>query len=188
MNAKLTFLLLAALSSGIAMGAEDAIATAQVRKVALFKNGYNWVEMSTTLPDAQRVRITGMPDALLGTVWWDAASGVWQLEGGSVEVESVMESYGYADLLMANAGKQVKIFLKKDRQTEGKLLPTKCGGRRCGKRGLCGGAAAADGEGSGQHRDRTVGEAESGGGAAFRLRVSWHELAAGIQSGTRGGG
>ena len=124
MNAKATFLLLAALSSGIAMGAEDAIATAQVRKVALFKNGYNWVEMCTTLPDAQRVRITGMPNALLGTVWWDAASGVRQLEGGSVEVESVMESYGYADLLMANAGKQVKIFLKKDRQTEGKLLPT----------------------------------------------------------------
>ena len=124
MNAKLTFLLLAALSSGIAMGAEDAIATAQVRKVALFKNGYNWVEMSTTLPDAQRVRITGMPDALLGTVWWDAASGVWQLEGGSVEVESGVEDYSYADLLMANAGKQVKIFLKKERQVEGKLLPT----------------------------------------------------------------
>ena len=56
MNTKATFLLLAALSSGIAMGEENAVATAQVRKVALFKNGYNWVEMSATLPDAQRVQ------------------------------------------------------------------------------------------------------------------------------------
>lgn len=124
MNAKTAFLLLAALAGGSAIAAEDATAQAQVRKVALFKNGCNWVEMSAPLPDASRVRISGMPDALLGTVWWDAASGVRQLEGGSVEVESVMESYDYADLLMANAGQQVKIFLKKDRQAEGKLLPT----------------------------------------------------------------
>ena len=105
------------------MGEENAVATAQVRKVALFKNGYNWVEMSATLPDAQRVQLTGMPEALLGTVRWDAASGVRQLEGSSVEVESSVEDYAYADLLMANAGKQVKIFLKDERQVEGKLLP-----------------------------------------------------------------
>ena len=105
------------------MGTEEATAQAQVRKMALFKNGCNWVEMSATLPDASRVRITGMPDALLGTVWWDAASGVRQLEGSSAEVEESVGDYGYADLLMANVGKQVKIFLKKDRRVEGQLLP-----------------------------------------------------------------
>ena len=114
--------LLAVLADGTMAGTEGAQAAACVRKVALFKNGCNWVEMSATLPDAQSVRITAMPDALLGTVWWDAASGVRQLEGDSVEVEKSVEDYGYADLLMANEGKQVKIF-SKNRQVEGKLLP-----------------------------------------------------------------
>ena len=124
MNAKASFfILLMAMAGGLTMGTEEATAQAQVRKMALFKNGCNWVEMSATLPDASRVRITGMPDALLGTVWWDAASGVRQLEGSSAEVEESVEDYGYADLLMANVGKQVKIFLKKERQVEGQLLP-----------------------------------------------------------------
>ena len=122
MNAKAFFFILL-MASGLVMGAEESSAQAQVRKMALFKNGCNWVEMSATLPDASRVRITGMPDALLGTVWWDAASGVRQLEGSSAEVEESVEDYGYADLLMANVGKQVEIFLKKDRRVEGQLLP-----------------------------------------------------------------
>ena len=122
MNAKASFFILL-MASGLVMGAEESSAQAQVRKMALFKNGCNWVEMSATLPDASRVRITGMPDALLGTVWWDAASGVRQLEGSSAEVEESVEDYGYADLLMANVGKQVEIFLKKDRRVEGQLLP-----------------------------------------------------------------
>ena len=112
-----------ALFSGV-MRAEDGDSGVQtrVRRVALFKNGYNWVEFSVTLPDAACVRLDGLPNALLGTIWWDTASGVRQLEGRSIESAVSAENYGYADLLVANAGKQVRISLKKDGKLEGKVL------------------------------------------------------------------
>ena len=105
------------------MGANQASAPVQVRKVALFKNGFNWVELSATLPEGRQVRLSGMPQALLGTVWWDAASGVRELEGSSEEIDSSVADYDYADLLAANVGRQVNIMLKNDRQIEGKILP-----------------------------------------------------------------
>lgn len=122
MNAK-AYILLAVMVSCATAWAGEATARTQVRKVALFKNGYNWVEMSATLPDARRVRLLDMPQALLGTVWWDAASGVRELEGSSEEIDSSVADYDYADLLAANAGRQVKIALRNDRLLEGKILP-----------------------------------------------------------------
>ena len=118
-----SFLCVLALFGGL-LAAEDGDSGAQVqvRRVALFKNGHNWVELSATLPDAACVRLMGLPGALLGTIWWDSASGVRQLEGSSIERVVYAKGYDYADLLAANAGKQVRISLKGDGKLEGKVL------------------------------------------------------------------
>ena len=128
-----SFLCVLTLFSGLLMATDgDSGVQAQVRRVALFKNGYNWVELSVTLPDAACVRLTGLPDALLGTIWWDSASGVRQLEGSSIEGAENAKNYDYADLLAANAGKQVRISLKGDGKLEGRILAQKEQGRQEG--------------------------------------------------------
>lgn len=122
MNAIVLFML-AAFTGGVVAAAQEApVARAEVRKVALFKNGYNWVEMSATLPDASVVQLSGMPNMLLGTIWWDSSTGVVGLEGKEKECLVSIPNYSYPELLAANAGKNVKLTLNGGRQLTGKVL------------------------------------------------------------------
>ncbi len=115
--------MLAMIASGVVFGEEEApTAQVQVRKVALFKNGYNWVELTATLPDGELVQLVGMPNVLLGTVWWDSGTGVVSLEGSTRECAVPETSYSCAELLAVNADKWVKLTLNGGRVAEGKLL------------------------------------------------------------------
>ncbi len=124
-NVKAVGLFILAMFVGGAMAGQQDVPTAQVqvRKVALFKNGYNWVELTATLPDAELVQLAGMPNVLLGTVWWDSGTGVVSLKGSTRECTVPEVGYSCAELLAANAGKWVKLTLSGGRVTEGTLPP-----------------------------------------------------------------
>ncbi len=116
--------MMAVCAGGVVSAVQDVPSVrAEVRKVALFKNGYNWVELSATLPNAERVQISGMPQVLLGTLWWDASAGVVALEGTIRESMVPGGRCSCAGLLAANAGRNVKLSLKGNRHLVGKLIP-----------------------------------------------------------------
>jgi hypothetical protein len=114
--------------AGYALSEEPAtIASAELRQVSLFKNGLGFFVSEVTIPDKVK-SFSIVPEAAVshGTFWvsYPPKVAVESIVARQVEGKEQVEATTIADLLKANIGKKVKIYLadKTETAVEGKLI------------------------------------------------------------------
>ncbi len=112
------------LMAPIARGDEPAEAPTRLERVALFKNGLGFFVAESKMPDAAGPVVMGpYPAAAHGTFWvaYPAAVKLDGLVAKEALTRESVEAITVAELLRANVGKKVRVYLSEDEVIEGKI-------------------------------------------------------------------
>lgn len=106
--------MLALVAMGLPMVGAVEDVEMEVKKVAVFKNGYSQVSLEGEIGSGEtQLRLRDVPVPVLGSFWWEAPEGVSvrEVRSESAIVQAPKAQYSTLDFLLANVGLQAEVVM-----------------------------------------------------------------------------